>query len=213
MRLRFETNHEKATQALNYLALQQGGSINKMKALKLIFFADRYHLRMHGRPVLGDSYWAMSYGPVPSMAMNLAEGDQYLDECERAYAQRYLRSSDDGYVVASIAEVDEDVFSDSDVEALDFAWEHFGHLSEWRLAALSHAYPEWKKHREGLTKGNCKRAPMEYEDFFLDPSPDDSDLQEAGLGDLFADAVSEQQKAAAREIADERSREKAFWET
>src|ERR1700683_762715 len=46
----------KATQALNYFAcLSASGApfaeINKMKALKLLFFADRYHLRKYGRPV------------------------------------------------------------------------------------------------------------------------------------------------------------------
>lgn len=211
MQLRFETNHEKATQSLNYLAVQAGGSINKLKALKLIFFADRYHLRKHGRPIIGDAYWAMTYGPVASMAKDLAESYPVLDGCEQSYAARYLRPTEDRLTIFSTAEVDEDVFSDSDIEALEFAWEQFGHLPQFKLAALSHAYPEWKKHSEGLTKGSCKRAWMEYEDFFLDPDPDDPDLQSAGLGDPFADAVNEQQKAVAREIADERSREAAFW--
>ena len=46
--------HRKATQALNFLARQSpGGRINKLKALKLVFFADRYHLKV--APIGADS--------------------------------------------------------------------------------------------------------------------------------------------------------------
>ena len=55
-------DYKKATQALNFFALKEGGTINKMKALKLIYFADRYNLRKYGRPVRNDDYWAMGYG-------------------------------------------------------------------------------------------------------------------------------------------------------
>ena len=64
---------EKATQALNFFARQEGASIVKMKALKLVFFADRYHLRRYGRPVVRDKYKAMEYGPVASTAYDLIE--------------------------------------------------------------------------------------------------------------------------------------------
>jgi uncharacterized phage-associated protein len=66
--------HRKAAQALNYFARQEGGSINKLKALKLLFFADRYHLRKFGRPVSECTYFAMAHGPVASEAKNIAEG-------------------------------------------------------------------------------------------------------------------------------------------
>ena len=60
----FSFSHRKATQALNFFARQGGGSINKMKALKLVYFADRSHLRRYGRPVVGDEYLAMNFSPV-----------------------------------------------------------------------------------------------------------------------------------------------------
>jgi len=51
--------HRKATQALNVLARNSGGTISKLKALKLVFFADRYHLRKYGRAIINDRYFAM----------------------------------------------------------------------------------------------------------------------------------------------------------
>src|SRR5438105_15508174 len=87
----FSFSHRKATQALNFFARQEGGSINKMKALKLVYFADRYHLRRFGRPVVGDEYHAMNYGPVASGTKDLAEMTDFLGEVEASYGKIYLR--------------------------------------------------------------------------------------------------------------------------
>ena len=38
---------------------------------KLLFFADRYHLRMYGSTITRDKYVAMEMGPVPSMTKTL----------------------------------------------------------------------------------------------------------------------------------------------
>lgn len=211
--LRFETNHEKATQALNYLAGLEGGQINKMKALKLVFFADRYHLRKYGRPIVGDAYWAMGYGPVASMVMNIAENDSWLDECESKYANRYLEPSQDRLFVRATAPFDAQVFSSSDIEALDYVWRHLGHLDQFSLVQLSHAYPEWTKHRESLRRGNCKRAPMEYADFFEDADQNDPIFAALAVEDLFAGVVSEEQKEVAKELAEERSGIQSFWDS
>lgn len=45
----------KIVQALNYIACSQvGGVANCMKAYKLLWLADIYHLRQYGRTVSGD---------------------------------------------------------------------------------------------------------------------------------------------------------------
>ena len=64
----------KSTQALNYFAHKAASGrppsrkLNKMKALKLLFFADRYHLRKYGRSVSDCVYFAMKHGPAASEA-------------------------------------------------------------------------------------------------------------------------------------------------
>lgn len=40
--------------------------LSTIKALKLLYLSDREHLLRHGRPILGDWYSCMEYGPVPS---------------------------------------------------------------------------------------------------------------------------------------------------
>ncbi len=164
---------KKTTQALNFFARRSGGAINKMKALKLLYFADRYHLRKYGRPITNDEYFAMNFGPVPSGAKDLAEGSDFRPDQERAYAERVINPAD-RQTVASIAEVDVDVFSASDLEALEFAWNTFGRHDQFRLADITHGYPDWRKHEAALRSESTSRVKMDYSDF-LDDAPDTPD--------------------------------------
>lgn len=158
--------HRKATQALNFFARQSGGSINKLKALKLLFFADRYHLRKFGRPVSECAYFAMTHGPVASEAKHIAEDGTRLDPTARTYTRKFLRKKGD-YDCASVADVDAAVLSDSDREALEFAWKYFGGFSKYQLRNITHHYPEWKRHERAL--GQQRRVPMDYADFLAEP--------------------------------------------
>ncbi|NUN93734.1 MAG: SocA family protein [Verrucomicrobiae bacterium] len=157
----------KTTQALNFFARRSGGRINKMKALKLLYFADRFHLRKYGRPITNDMYFAMSFGPVASGAKDLAEGSEFRPDVERDYAERFLHPQD--YDVGSRADIDREVFSETDLEALGFAWERFGGKDKYALAEITHVYPEWTKHAAALEGGVNSRVEMSYRDFLDDP--------------------------------------------
>ena len=160
-------DHKKATQALNFLALMQDGSINKMKAIKLVYFVDRYHLRKYGRLVTNDTYYAMEHGPVGSGVKDIAESSLVLDQHEEQYASRFI-SPTDKHMFKSVAPVDYNVFSDSDVEALTFAWDVFGGCDQFQLRDITHLYPDWKKHEQTLSRSS--RANMDIEDFLDDPT-------------------------------------------
>ncbi len=164
--------YKKAVQTLNHFALKQGGSINKMKALKLIYLADRYHLRKYGRLITNDTYFAMAYGPVPSAVKDIAERSFILGEIESTYSQKYIVQVNKDYYKSREC-VENPVFSQSDFEALDIVWEKYGHCDEFELAALTHKYPEWKKHERALDMS--PRIQMALEDLFenLDNSDDD----------------------------------------
>ena len=142
--LMFNVDYEKCTQALNFFAKKEGGRINKMKALKLIFFADRFHLRKYGRLLTNDNYVAMSYGPVPSNTKDIAELNEFLDDVIKKYIKNFLNFSNN-YEIHSKNDVDEEVFSESDTEALNYSWEKFGSYNQFELANITHDYPEWRK--------------------------------------------------------------------
>ncbi len=165
-----EFDYKKATQALNYLARQERSKkINKMKALKLIWAADRYHLRKYARPVTGDRYMAMQYGPVASSVKDIAEKSDFLSEEEKNYSGRYIKPMD-RYTLLSVREPDLAVFSQTDLEAINFAKNCFGSMNQFDLSEATHQYPEWAKFASRFKTNAATREPMSFKDFFDDPS-------------------------------------------
>lgn len=166
----FPFSHRKTTQALNFFARQAGGELNKLKALKLVYFADRYHLRRFGRPITGDEYYAMTFGPVASGAKDLIERDSFLSDEELAYADQFIAPVD-RYTYRSTADFSPKPLSESDRTALAWAWNTFGKHDGFDLAELTHAYPEWRAHAETIESKRETRVPMGYRDFLEDPAP------------------------------------------
>lgn len=161
-------DYRKATQALNFFAHKNNGTISKYKALKLIFFADRFHLRKYGRPMTGDEYYAMQKGPVPSGTKDLAEmADDYRNDVVIAYAGQFISPLLPSKSLKSIKDIDFNELSVSDKDALEFAWINFGKFDDKTIVEKTHEYPEWKKHESALQTG--RRVRMDYQDFLIDP--------------------------------------------
>jgi len=175
-----DTSYKKATQALNFLARKKDGNvINKMKAIKLIYLADRLHLRKYGRPIVGDTYWAMKLGPVGSKTKKSAELN--LPNTALSYTKKYIKPiGDKKHSFASIKEPDFDVFSKTDIECLEAVNSTFSDRDQFELAELTHKYPEWSKYDRKLKSGE-KRVLMSYDDLFVDST----------LGGLFGQTKSE----------------------
>lgn len=163
---------KKSTQALNFFAKKENDTLDKMKALKLIYFSDRYHLRKYGRTLTNDEYFAMSFGPVASGTKDLIEMSNFLDNDEKLYVQSYLLPIPNTNNIKSIREIEMDELSASELETLNYIWEKLGSMSNFDLAELSHQYPEWKRYEERLKLGLVTRIRMDLSDFFDDPIGD-----------------------------------------
>ena len=98
-------DRNKIRQALNWFCIKNNNKLNKTKAVKLIFFADRYHLRKYGRLVTSEEYYAMKLGPVASKTYNMLK----------------TLNSDEINKYTCNGEFNQDVFSESDMEALKFS--------------------------------------------------------------------------------------------
>ena len=167
------TSYKKATQALNFFAQKKDGKINKMKAIKLIYLADRLHLRKYGRPIVGDIYWAMKLGPVGSRTKKVAELADMPEE-SFSYAKKYIKPGDDNkQSFTALKPVDTDIFSKTDLECLESVYKTFSDKDQFELAELTHQYPEWPKYARILKTGK-KRALMIYDDFFSNTERGDS---------------------------------------
>ena len=201
MKMLLEFDYKKATQAINYLTKKEGGQIDKLKLIKLVYLADRYHLRRYGRPIVNDAYFAMPLGPVGSSVKDIAEFSDFLDESEREYAGIYLARSGSTNSLVSRANVDTDVFSKSEIEALDFAYGEFGGETALALVDVTHRYPEWEKFKSTLESKETTREQMSYADFFSNPVN--------GSGDEFA--LAGDVLSASKELFEEDYEVAEYW--
>lgn len=141
-----------------------------MYFLKIIFFADRFHLRNYGITVTYDSYYAMERGPVASSVYDILQKKLPIN-CNGVDA-RFL----DDIIITSeytinIQHQRDDEMSQSDKEALDFSLKEFGKYDQFQLSEMTHDYPEWKKYEKQLLNSDLKikRFDMDFKDFFDNP--------------------------------------------
>lgn len=170
--IRFRFDPEKLVQALTFFAFRGVRDLDKMKAAKLLFHADKYHLLKYGRPVIGDQYACMEYGPIPSASLNVMNDvvahDPHFPPVAKPLFDEYLlveRSLFRKYPVFRAKKAaDLEVFSDSDVEALEYAFENYGSKSGWKLSEQSHEEPAWRIANEQRPPGSS--VMMDYRLFF-----------------------------------------------
>lgn len=138
-----------------------------MYMLKIIFFADRYHIRNYGLTASGDFYYGMKNGPVASSTCDVLHNK--LPNNANSAESHFLNEIEmTGEYTVFIKQQADDELSTSVKEALDFSLINFGRFSQFDLSEITHAYPEWKNHKDVLTVTN-KRFEMSFEDFFENP--------------------------------------------
>ena len=142
-------NYKKSVQALNYLAVLEGGAINYMKALKLIWLSDRYHLRNHGRTITGDKYFALKNGPVASFTKDIIINKHTTAE-QSAYSSTFV--SVNCYALSTNSEPDTNVFSQKELEVINTVYDNYKGMDEFEISEFSHNFPEWKQYEEKIKK-------------------------------------------------------------
>ena len=164
----------KTLQALAYLLqLDDNHKMNRLKLIKLLWVADRLHIRRHGRTITISDYYALPHGPVNSLALDIASiNADYLSEEVIAYISKYL-TADKSDTAMSLSPGDE-CLSASEKNMLEMAYQKFGQMDEFVLADnVSHRYPEWTKREEELKDGVSNRVLIDKSDFFQNPDDDE----------------------------------------
>ena len=170
-------NTRKIVQALAYLAYQQSDHvIDSMKAYKLLWLADRYHLRKSGRTISGDVFYALPHGVVPSDAKCVVEHQKTKLFNDESYCEKYLKPVGK-YQYMAVREPDLNVFSDSDQEALDKVLAYYNQFSSDQLSEQSHDFPEWLAYKQDLDDVSMPNAyKIDIDLFFNQAEKDKSGL-------------------------------------
>jgi uncharacterized phage-associated protein len=173
MRIKFKINPQKALEAILLLAEKKPG-ITFHTLLKVLYYADKKHLNKYGRPVIGDGYCALEFGPVGSFVYDLLKCEPIALEALQCDTPPFeIRKK---YRVYGTRKADKSVFSASDLEAIKEAYRENHALGFGALTDKTHREKAWL---EASTNG-----PMLYEDMLEGDAADPEavrDLRQVGL--------------------------------
>ncbi len=190
----------KLVQALGYLlSLDDNKKMHRVKLIKLLWVADRFHIRKYGRTVSESEYCAMFHGPVCSLALDIAQlshGGFGLSDDDIGYISEYF-TSDERFTAMS-KNPGEDYLSETDKEMMRKAYQVFNSAEDFNLAdQISHKYPEWLQYKSYFDGGERSSQPIDEAKFFENPVGDDYFEEDRDVLDAAREVFIEQ-----REIAD-----------
>jgi len=133
-------NEQKATEASVLLLKLNGGSMDKMKLIKLLYFADRKAFEKWERPITNDIYYSMTEGQVLSGVLDLINN---IIKCSiwQKHIERVnkitIRLCDNEPLIPQ-------KLSRAEVKLLENIYINYGHLSGTALGKLTKAFKEYK---------------------------------------------------------------------
>lgn len=122
-----------------YILKQLGNGADFHKVFKILYFADQAHLTKYGTAITHDTYIAMTNGPVPSIAYDIARalrGDGLL-ACQKERFEPYFKVRDPFFIEA-LRNPQMDNLSPSERAALDDSIRQNKDLSFEDLTTKSH---------------------------------------------------------------------------
>jgi len=166
--IRFEFKIDKFIACMAMFAKAGLSEFDKLKAAKLLYFADKQHVIRYGTPIIGDSYVHLDYGPVPSKALDIINdvledrSVKYVDGIsnkekfnEYLSVKKLLRK----YPVFVLKkEPCFDALSASEQEAITDTCREYGHFSPGALIDEAHKDSSWLK--------TSKNQEIDYRLFF-----------------------------------------------
>jgi uncharacterized phage-associated protein len=170
--IKFRFNLDKLVHSLAFFADRRVRNLTKLKAAKLLYFADKQHLLRYGRPILGDIYFCLPYGPIPSISLNEMSDaiarPEVLDDDVSAFhsvlaVRKHLFTRHPVFELRSA--FDPDVFSDSEIEILQDVVQRYGKMNAGQLVDLTHNDPTYAIPNK--LRSPAGRAPIPYELFFV----------------------------------------------
>ena len=173
MTLSFVFNERKAAQAAAYLAQLNGGQMNVLLLIKILYLADRKSLILRGRPITGDSMVSMPHGPVLSRIYDeIKWGEQVASRAQPWH--EYLTERQTHEVSLRLAPPPADELSDFERAILEDMYRSYAHLSPWDLRRITHQLPEYQD-----PQGSS--LPINPETILREARWSDEDIQEAAM--------------------------------
>lgn len=129
-----------------YFIHQNGGSIEILKLIKLIYLSERESYIRYGEPMIGDDLVSMEHGPVVSTTYNHCKREI---ESEPGGWDEWISERDGNNLALLVDNVVLDELkqlSDADAEIIENIWGNFGGMTASQLRKYTHDHcPEWEE--------------------------------------------------------------------
>lgn len=154
--IRFKFDLDKLIACIAFFADQKLHDLSKLKVCKLLYFADKYHLVKYGRPIVGDVYFRLDNGPVPSNSLNIM--NEFIEH-EKVYLNSADVSNEEKFeefiglkkslflkhpVFVNKKPHDFECLSESEMDVLSGMMKKYGTKSPSALIELTHEDVAWK---------------------------------------------------------------------
>ena len=155
--IRFKFDLDKLIASIAFFADHKLDDLSKLKVCKLLYFADKNHLIKYGRPIVGDVYYHLDNGPVPSNSLNImneviASDPVYLKSGDVSNEERFNEYLSVRKAIfskhpffSSKKHHNFECLSKSEMESLKTTMEKYGKKSPSELIELTHEEVAWKK--------------------------------------------------------------------
>lgn len=127
--MNFKYNKEKSVEMMIYI-VSKVDNCDKHQLMKTCFFSDLNHLENYGRPVTGNNYIKMNYGPVPSEVYNMIQ--RPLPD------EHYVKAN--GYNLSAMREANLKKLSKSDIKSINYAVELLSDMGFQERTEISHGH-------------------------------------------------------------------------
>lgn len=146
MNFRFDIS--KATDAVCKFVEKEGGRINIMKLVKLIYLLDRLSVAKRGIPVVGGRYYSMRNGPVTGELLDLINAGKLEGETESKW-EEFLSDRKD-HEIALRGKPEYENLSPSELCLLEETYAEHGKMDQWQIRDWCHKFcAEWTPLADG----------------------------------------------------------------
>jgi uncharacterized phage-associated protein len=112
--------------------------VDFIKLFKIMYFAQQEHLVKYGRAIIGDSFYALKHGPVPSFTYKAIQANQgkvkVTDDLNEIAMVIFLSDNK----ISTKIDADKDELSVSDLKCLNNAIEKCKDIDSYALSDISH---------------------------------------------------------------------------
>ncbi len=126
----------KAAQLCAHFAVKEGGTIEKLKLIKLVYLAERQCLEEWHRPLLFDELFSLPHGPICSSTLNGINGNIH----EGIWDDFVARNGNEIVAMKRFERDSLDEISDAEFDVIEATWSRFGDMTASQLRNYTHAH-------------------------------------------------------------------------